>query len=104
MKSVALALLFILPLVETATGCRSGAKRKETKTSMPAASIGSASMTGDGTIILDLRAEGPGGLTGDARLVYPRGHQQYREILEHIGGLRPGESKPVPPWPKKKRE
>ena len=61
-------------------------------------SIGSATMTADGTIILDLRAEGPGGTTGDARLVYPRGHRQYDKILEHLGGLRAGETKPVPPF------
>lgn len=64
-------------------------------------SIGSAKMTQDGTIILDLRPEGPGGMIGDARLVYPRGHQQYDEIVKHLGGLWPGESKPVPPWPEK---
>jgi hypothetical protein len=61
--------------------------------------IGSATMRDDGTIELVLRAEGPGGLVGDALLVYPVGHRQYREILEHLGGLAPGETKPVPPWP-----
>jgi hypothetical protein len=35
----------------------------------PAESIGSATMTQEGTIILHLRTEGPGGLTGDARFV-----------------------------------
>lgn len=68
----------------------------------PELSIGSATMTKDGTIILDLRAEGAGGMAGDARLVYPRGHKQYDEILKHLGGLRPGETKPVPPWPEKR--
>ncbi len=68
----------------------------------PAASIGSATMSADGTITLDLRAVGSGGLTGDARFVYPRGHKDYEEILRHLGGLRPGETKPVPPWPEKK--
>ncbi len=68
----------------------------------PAESIGSATMSADGTITLDLRATGPGGLTGDARFVYPRGHKDYEKILRHLGGLRPGETKPVPPWPEKK--
>lgn len=62
-------------------------------------SIGTATMTDDGTIVLDLRAEGPDGAHGDARLVYPKSHPQYASILEHIGGLRPNEKKPVPPWP-----
>lgn len=68
----------------------------------PAASIGMATMSENGTITLDLRAAGSGGLTGDARFVYPRGHKQYDEILRHLGGLRPGETKPVPPWPESK--
>jgi len=62
-------------------------------------SIGSASMGEDGTIVLQLRAEGPGGALGDALLTYPQDHPQYQQILDHLGGLKPGESKPVPPWP-----
>jgi hypothetical protein len=62
-------------------------------------SIGTATMLRDGTIVLDLRAaSGPAGPKGDARLTYPPGHPQYREILEHVGGLRPGETRNVPPW------
>jgi hypothetical protein len=64
-----------------------------------APSIGRAMMKEDGTIILDLRAEGPGGLKGDARFIYPPTHERYESILKHLGGLEPGETKPVPPWP-----
>ena len=62
------------------------------------ASIGSATMEADGTIVLQLRAEGPG-MRGDALLRYPKGHKEYHNVLKHLGGLRPGESKAVPPWP-----
>jgi hypothetical protein len=62
-------------------------------------SIGTATMSHDGTIILNLRAEGPGGIIGEAHLVYPPKDAQYVEILKHLGGLRPGESKKVSPWP-----
>jgi hypothetical protein len=66
----------------------------------PAArSIGTASMAADGTITLQLRAEGPGGAVGDALLVYPPSHAQYHEILDHLAGLKPGQTMPVPPWP-----
>ena len=68
---------------------------------MPEASIGVARMEADGTIVLQLRAEGPGGSIGDALMRYPVGHPQYREILQHLGGLEKGQSKPVPPWPEK---
>jgi hypothetical protein len=62
-------------------------------------SIGVATMDRDGTIVLQLRAEGPAGLVGDAQLRYPPSHEQYSEVLTHLGGLEPGASKRVPPWP-----
>jgi membrane-bound lytic murein transglycosylase B len=62
------------------------------------ASIGSATMKADGTIQLMLRAEG-GGAVGDALLVYPKTHPKYEYVLKHLGGLKPGQSKPVPPFP-----
>lgn len=63
------------------------------------ASIGTATMKDDGTIVLMLRATGPGGMLGDSRMEYPKGHPNYDEVLKHLGGLKPGEQKPVPPWP-----
>ena len=62
-------------------------------------SIGSATMTPDGTIVLTLRAQGAGGTIGDGRFTYPKGHKEYDAVLKHLGGLKPGESKLVPPWP-----
>lgn len=61
-------------------------------------SIGAATMETDGTVVLTLRAEGPGTL-GDATLRYPPDHPRYRAIRDHIGNIAPGEEKPVPPWP-----
>jgi hypothetical protein len=60
--------------------------------------IGMASMKADGTIVLDLRAESPEGDHGLALFEYPPSHPEYGEILDHLGGLQPGESKLVPPW------
>jgi hypothetical protein len=62
-------------------------------------SIGTATMDKDGTVRLQLRATGAGGVVGDALLLYPRDHKDYRMILDHLGGLKPGERKPVPPFP-----
>ncbi len=62
-------------------------------------SIGVARLDEDGSIVLDLRATDGRGIVGDARIVYPKAHPRYREVLEHLGGLEPGRSKPVPPWP-----
>ena len=61
--------------------------------------IGVASMEPDGTIVLQLRAEDPAtGSVGDAMFAFPPSHERYQEILRHLDGLKPGESKPVPPW------
>jgi hypothetical protein len=72
-----------------------------TMTSAPDAArppIGVASMQPDGTLVLDLHATA-GGARGEARKVYPPTHAEYKRVLDHLGGLKPGESKPVPPWP-----
>jgi hypothetical protein len=61
--------------------------------------IGTASMAEDGTIHLDLRAEGEAGEHGMALFSYPPSHPEYQMVLRHLGGLKPGEEKLVPPWP-----
>lgn len=66
---------------------------------MNSGSIGTARMTQDGSVVLDLRAEGPGLTIGDAQFVYPASHPEHAAVLRHLGGLQPGETKPVPPWP-----
>jgi hypothetical protein len=63
-------------------------------------SIGVATMEKDGTVVLQLRAEGQGGILGDGLLRYPPDHPDYAKILDHIGGLKKGHAKKVPPWPK----
>jgi hypothetical protein len=64
----------------------------------PPAPIGTAWMAPDGTIILDLVAR-DGAMVGQGRLTYPPGHPDHAMILRHLAGLRPGEVKPVPPFP-----
>ena len=68
-------------------------------TTQNAAGIGVATMSADGAITLQLRAEGAGGTVGDAVFVYKPGDPMYAEVKQHIGDIKPGETKPVPPWP-----
>jgi hypothetical protein len=56
-------------------------------------------MKPDGTIVLQLRATDDSGAIGDGLITYLPGDPRYAEVLKHLGGLKPGESKPVPPWP-----
>ncbi len=62
------------------------------------APIGTARMESDGTIVLDLVAR-DGATMGHGRVTYPPSHPDHAMILRHLGGLRPGEVKPVPPFP-----
>lgn len=68
-------------------------------TARPPDSIGVATMLEDGTLQLRLVARGDGGMIGDAMLVYPPSHAQYQDILDHLGPMKPGDSKSVPPFP-----
>lgn len=67
-------------------------------TSEPA-TIGTAEMRADGTIVLRLRAELPGGGSGEGKLVYPPNHPGYKKILEHVSPIAPGQNVLVRPWP-----
>jgi hypothetical protein len=60
-------------------------------------SVGRATMSADGTITLALRSLWPDPIA-ESQLVYPPDDSQYEEIKHHLGGIKPGESKPVPPW------
>lgn len=59
---------------------------------------GTATMLGDGTILLQLRAEAPGVL-GDALLRYAPADRHYGTVRDHLPALRPGGTVPVPPFP-----
>ena len=63
-----------------------------------AKSIGMARMLTDGTIMI-----GVGGSESSdhaqAVLTLKPGDTQYQPVLDHVGGLKPGETKPIPPWP-----
>jgi hypothetical protein len=61
------------------------------------ASIGVAHMTEDGVITLQLRSLPPGP-RAEGALTYAPDDPQYEEIKQHLGGIAPGEFKPVPPW------
>jgi hypothetical protein len=65
---------------------------------MTTETIGTATMMQDGTLVLQLRAMGPG-MMGDARLTYPPGHAKYAEVKQHLGAVLPGQTVPVKPFP-----
>ena len=60
-------------------------------------SIGVVWMEDDRSIVVKLRAEGPG-ITGDANLLFTRRHPSYKRVLDYVGGLEPGEAKALQEW------
>jgi hypothetical protein len=63
-------------------------------------SIGVATMETNGDIVLQLRAPmGDTGTIGEGYFRYRPGADGYDDVLRHLGGMQPGESKSVPPWP-----
>ncbi len=61
------------------------------------APIGTATMERDGTIVLQLRAMGPG-ILGHATMRYQQSHPNYKEVFRHIGGIVPGQTRKVLPF------
>jgi hypothetical protein len=69
-------------------------------TADPSRPIGSATMEADGTLVLNLYAETPDGRSrGMAQIRKKPGDAEYDKWLKHLGGMKPGEEKLVPPWP-----
>jgi hypothetical protein len=59
--------------------------------------IGDAKMMEDGTIIINLRRTADG-VNVSGIVKYPINSRDYKEVLDHLGGMRPGETKLVPAW------
>jgi hypothetical protein len=70
-------------------------RSSDARPSMPF--VGMAEMLEDGTIALHLRATSDGKPATDT-LTYKVSDRAYDDILRHLGGLRPGETKPFRPW------
>lgn len=66
--------------------------------------IGVVFMTSEGVLQLTLSAEirGDDHTIGDIYFERRPGDDDYEDIILHVGGLNPGESKLVPPWEHKK--
>ena len=63
-------------------------------------SIGEAWLEKDGGITLSLRSDAYGDPIS-AMFTYNTNDRDYAKILKHLGGLKPGEVKDVPPFPDK---
>lgn len=92
-----LVILILLVGCGTDRGARI-MKDADTSASQETHSLGMATMHANGTIKLTMYVDAEG---RDAYQVieYKPGEKYYDSILKHLGGLNPGQEKPVPPWP-----
>jgi hypothetical protein len=68
---------------------------QDARASMPY--LGTAIMSDDGTLSLHLRRTSDGKPAGDT-LTYKVTDRAYDNVLRHLGGLSPGETKQFRPW------
>ena len=59
--------------------------------------ISLVSINEEGTILLKTRTEKEGRIA-EEQTEYPVGHPEYKVVKEHVGELRVGEWRQVPPW------
>jgi hypothetical protein len=67
-----------------------------TKTGDP---IGSVTMNADGSLVMDLSSVQCDGMIAEGRINVRPADSNYQEILNHVGGLKPSETKVVLAWP-----
>ena len=89
MRWIALALLL--------AGCSSRAP--EFRATQTGDIIGTATMADDRVIQMELVSFGCDGMIAHGRIAVPPSDPRYAEYLQHLGGLEPGQTKPVPAWP-----
>jgi hypothetical protein len=59
--------------------------------------VGDARMLDDGTIVINMRRTADG-INVSGVFNYPVTDPHYKEVLDHIGGMKPGETRLVPAW------
>ncbi|WP_183193223.1 hypothetical protein [Aureimonas jatrophae] len=93
-------LVAVLEAVAMSAANRTGSPGHAPAPRPAAAPIGSAHREPDGTLVLDLRAEGEdGSVAGHGELRYAPGHPDYNHVLSHLGSIPPGGEVLVRPFP-----
>jgi len=90
------ALVLVMLCVAGATSAQTvRPSPQEARASMPY--VGTAEMSDEGTISLHLRLTSDGKPVEDT-LIYKVSDRGYNNVLRHLGGLNPGETKPFNSW------
>jgi hypothetical protein len=92
MRKIAVGVIL---LCAPGAGSAQETRSSDARPSMPYA--GTAEMLDDGTLSLHLRLTSDGKALNDT-LVYKASDRAYDNVLRHLGGLQPGETKQFRPW------
>ena len=84
------------PLAALLLTCSGAALAAENPAAAP--SVGVATMLENGTILIGIRGPAVDGPLQAVLMIEP-GDTNYQQIIDHVGGLKPGETKSIPPWP-----
>lgn len=88
------AVAIVMPLY----GCSAHLSHRDKETPACPLSVGSAHLGADEDLMLQLRATSEDGAIGDALIRIPKSDARYEPYIRHIGGLKKGQEKLVPPW------
>jgi hypothetical protein len=92
MKTIAAVAIMLC----AASTCPAGQIRSsDARPSMPYA--GTAVMQDDGTLTLRLRLTSDGQAVSDT-IIYKVGDRAYDDVLRHLGGMSPGDTRQFRPW------
>jgi hypothetical protein len=61
-------------------------------------SVGVASMRADGTLEMQLRTVAADGTIGESMLLVGPKDPRHAQMVKHLGGIKPGQGKPIPPF------
>ncbi|RZI54444.1 MAG: hypothetical protein EOP12_02860 [Pseudomonas sp.] len=86
-----------IPLLVLALLCASAQAFCEPRD--PVETIGTATITADGTIVLSIRSQDSAGMIAEGLFNYAPGDPNYMVVLRHIGTIVPGETVGVGPFP-----
>jgi hypothetical protein len=89
------AVLVIMMLCLGGASAAQEIRSSDARPSMPYS--GTATMLDDGTVVLRRRLASDGTAVDDS-LTYKVGDRAYDDVLRHLRGLRPGDTKPFSPW------
>ena len=92
-------MVWIAPLAALILAFSGAALAEENSGPAPTpASVGVATMLPNGTILVGVQGPGDDSRAQAVLMVEP-GDSTYQPIIDHVGGLKPGETKSIPPWP-----